>query len=411
MKTCEDCMIYLLHHYKATQYVQRKISLSDINFITSVSDQVTLKKLALTKKQHIAVKSILLKYKWVFKNTPNIESVLDTVSSPFREIDSTKKVFFLEKDSTSYIGIKFPYDQNIILLIKTIAKENDGSCYFDKQIKTYLLEYSPMMLYSLVNEVYQSFDIEDQVMNQYDKIKNFINNKKENCPGIFDFEILNVNPDVKQQMINHYGHPCKSNLIQYFDNRNQWGLYHFDENHLQELINETSSLTQALLSRTSNKNFVNSNEFMYIDIINSLQELNRDQLVIVLPDLNKLKKTTEVSLLSSYHYALSKYYKNSEISVMCRMSNKGNGANFNQYVKDNNINKPLSKETKVVILTSTKLPKPLLKFEQFKPRTMIVSEEYKEILSSWCYSPYMSRFDMILFYDQPIELRDKIEAL
>ena len=66
-----------------------------------------------------------------------------------------------------------------------------------------------------------------------------------------------------------------------------------------------------------------------------------------------------------------KFIKTSEISVMFRVDNNENSNHpFNQYVKNKHINNKIGKRTKVVYISNTKYPKPVMTSD-WKPSTVL----------------------------------------
>ena len=65
-----------------------------------------------------------------------------------------------------------------------------------------------------------------------------------------------------------------------------------------------------------------------------------------------------------------------DISVLVRLPNKGTGAEFNTYVKDNGINNSLANTTKIVYINSKKIPKPLVQ-STWRPESVICCDGSK----------------------------------
>lgn len=91
---------------------------------------------------------------------------------------------------------------------------------------------------------------------------------------------------------------------------------------------------------------------------NSIQDLkiileNLSPCIVMVPGGNELSK-----LESAMTLIKDTEIKNSEISVLFRLP-KETGSDFNQYVRDNNLNSPISDTTKVIFL-SGKIPKTLI---------------------------------------------------
>ena len=76
-----------------------------------------------------------------------------------------------------------------------------------------------------------------------------------------------------------------------------------------------------------------------------------------------------------------------------RLDNEYN-SNFNQYIKDNNLNNSLDKSTKVVYIRSNKIPKPLLKLN-WNANSVLLLNSHRVNNDSLCYLEYV-RFSCTL---------------
>jgi hypothetical protein len=78
--------------------------------------------------------------------------------------------------------------------------------------------------------------------------------------------------------------------------------------------------------------------------------------------------------LHSTHKMFKNIIPNNEIAVLARCKNSTTfGKEFNNYVKDNQLNNSLAKSTKIVYITSKKIPKPLLTSE-WEPEAVLVCD-------------------------------------
>jgi hypothetical protein len=83
-------------------------------------------------------------------------------------------------------------------------------------------------------------------------------------------------------------------------------------------------------------------------------------------------------------------------SVVVRMENSSEeGANFNQYIKDYQLNNSVDKNTKIVYTDTNKIPKPLVK-DGWSPNAVLLLDSSKpnsKLLS------FISSSDLIIHYD------------
>ena len=94
-----------------------------------------------------------------------------------------------------------------------------------------------------------------------------------------------------------------------------------------------------------------------------------------------------------------------------RDGTKRNNSEFNQYVKTNNLNKPLDKTTKVVYIRSNKIPKPLIKSD-WKASSALLLSSFRTDNNTSC---LLDMFDLVVHYDdnvsQMLRYQKKIEEV
>ena len=155
--------------------------------------------------------------------------------------------------------------------------------------------------------------------------------KENNAPGIYGFEIKNLHAKAIDYAVTSIGEPNVDNLVAYKDRENLLGLKHFDDVELQKAISNLQPLTKKIMQRTNSMIFIDDNEYTFNNIVESVLELYRFPLLIVLP------KDKEYDILSHTYKSFKNIIPNENISVLFRLDNDSEeGRDFNPLVKKMN---------------------------------------------------------------------------
>ena len=167
-------------------------------------------------------------------------------------------------------------------------------------------------------------------------------------------ELKNLPQRSIDYIISNVGDPKDTELFKFKDNSIKYGLEYFDQADLDQSINVLSPLTQKIVRRKNNIIFINKNTWSLNAITAALIELDRFPLLIVLPENSAHDELVKT------HDEFKGFILNSEISVMFRLDNDSEGRSFNEYVKAKHINNKVANNTKIVYISNTKYPKPLI---------------------------------------------------
>ena len=99
--------------------------------------------------------------------------------------------------------------------------------------------------------------------------------KENNAPGIYGFEIKNLHAKAIDYAVTSIGEPNVDNLVAYKDRENLLGLKHFDDVELQKAISNLQPLTKKIMQRTNSMIFIDDNEYTFNNIVESVLELYR----------------------------------------------------------------------------------------------------------------------------------------
>jgi hypothetical protein len=142
---------------------------------------------------------------------------------------------------------------------------------------------------------------------------------------------------------------------------------------------------------------INPEKYSATDLVSSIATLNQWPLLVILEENSEI-----LDNLKNMVTALSAHVPLEKMNVFFRLKNEQKECDeFNQYVKDNGLNNYIDKETKVVFISRTRIPKPLLKSE-WHPRTALLtsSHDFGKL------SAYLNDFNSVYYYNNSITMRN-----
>ena len=318
---------------------------SDVTILNSIGRQVFRGK-ALTDRQCDLVTKKLDYY--------NI-SYSKELRSPLREIDRSKYIKLVDypdnmihesSDKGKFIKIKFPFNKRDIIDVQWAGDRCQKNEYYHKKgAHEHYFQLNESNVYNLVSKfIKRDFIIDETIIEYYNKIVNIIDNPDIFYPYVDKDGIYNTSDKTKEMALLELG-SSKDNLILYKDRQEKYGLknvYGYTTDNV---------LTSKLVDREYNTVLARPSDYSLDNIIDSLIELKRFPLLILIENLDQLK-TIHTSFGNSYKH-----------SVLFRMDNDEVGSKFNNYIKDNNLNVSIDSSPDILYTKHDKfkLPKPLLK--------------------------------------------------
>jgi hypothetical protein len=408
LETVEDYLEVLAGFQGDTKI---KIESTDCTILYSIAKQVFRGK-ALTDRQLDVVCLKLNQYSDQFTTAGyiNLGDVVSMQSTrqPLRSVDRSQWIRIVDKpvmnkpqfvssrlkkatepepSKDSYVAIRFPFSKKIIMLIETLAYKHRQGYYHEKGTHIHYFKITENTLYDIVKAFEnKNYDIDSEILEYVEQIKDIKNNPKDYVPGVYDLELKNTTTSLNKKITNHLGELSAQNVYLYKDRSLLYGLTHFDDIHTH--TNSKSILTQRIIKRIEPSIFISQNEWHFDAVVSSVVELKRFPLLIVLPDTNILDH------LSKTDNSFKGFIKPDKISVMFRLDNKTD-KEFNQYIKDHNLNNSLAKDTQVVYISSSKkFPKPL-----FNSDWQMESVLFLESIRNTKLEHYLVS-DLIIHYDE-----------
>jgi hypothetical protein len=218
-----------------------------------------------------------------------------------------------------------------------------------------------------------------------------MNNNKENyIPGIYNFKLKNLDKRSVDYMISSVGEPTKDNLAIYVDRKEQYGLRHFDQTDVEASLSSVTHLAKKIALRTKFQVFISNKKYNVNQLVEAILDLYRFPLLVILPTGNQLTQ------LHKIHNSFNGVIQPELSSVVFRMDNNDEGKEFNNYIKQNNLNNIVDSKTKIVYTDTTKLPKPLIKLN-WRPSAVLLLDSFRpngKVLN------FIESSDLIIHYDE-----------
>lgn len=389
-----------------TKYSESKITLdkSDVTIMHSIARQV-FKGTPLTDRQFELVQEKLKTYKDQFNDNCNFDEVVTNLRMPLRQIDRSKyirivdsatvfkdKVYESYKENWNWIEVRFPFSKKLIVKIDKLVTNSSQGYEHKKGSHQHFFVLNEKNAFNIISELFESnFEIDEDLLSYYEVLKNMEKNKNDYIPGVYNFKLKNLNDKAIDYMISSIGEVSKETLSQYYDRREIYGLHHFDDTDLNNSLFELNPLAQKIASRKSLQVFVSSKKYNFNQVVESLIELDRFPVLVMIPDRNHL------DYLAQVHQAFKNIINQDDSSVLFRLENSDSeGASFNDYVRNNKLNNSLDKNTKIVYTLNNKLPKPLIKSD-WRPLAILVLDSTR---TGQQMTMYTEMCDLTIHYDE-----------
>jgi hypothetical protein len=374
-----------------------QIDSSDATIMYSIARQ-TFKGTALTDRQYALMQEKLKTYKDQFTALEyNFDLAVQSLRQPLRHIDRDKYIILVDtadvydtpyessKQQWKWIKIRFPFSKKMIVKIQSLTS-NGKEYYHKKGSHEHYFKFNEKNTYKVVTEFKNhNFNISDEILDFYKKIENLLKEKDSYVPRISNLELINVNETAKELAEKEIGKLDKHSLIKYIDRRSRYGIVEFDETSL------TGNLAQTIALRKEQQIWFKPNEFRLNDVLGALEELNRYPIVVVL-DQNK-----EYEQLRDIYNFYRTFLPDEQQSVMFRLDSS-TGSDFNEFVKNNNLNNWVDKNTKVVYINNNKLSKVLFRADWSPITAFAFNSKLSQLINSYI----AETCDLNIFYESEV---------
>jgi len=387
--TVEDCLEILTGLQKHD--LEFTIETSDRSLIQSIARQV-FRGTALTDRQYSLMKEKLDKYKIQFESQDiiGVERAVSKLRNPLREIDRSKYITVVEHlegipypadERCRYIKIRFPFKKSDIALIDQINSTKDY--HHKKGSHEHYFVYNEHNVYNLLSRFKdKSYKIDQELVDLFEKILDIRSREQDYVPGIYNNELKNIHPRAKAIAESEVGAFDADTVLFYVDRKFRYGIVNVDHN-------DASSVIEKIAYRNDVTYQSKPSEESLSDILLALHNLKRFPLLVVLEKSHAENQLYEMA--NFYRYILP----NEEQSVLFRQDGD---SGFNQLVKDRRLNNWVDSNTKIVYISSDKLPKLLISGE-WQP---CVTFGYTSRLDRTVDSYIHNRCDLIVYREDMI---------
>lgn len=386
----EEAIMHLSVLYRNPNAKAVKLDSGDYELINSLAKQVS-KKLGFTDRQYELAKLKVTEYADQFDDGFDADTVCSTLKYPLREIDRSRWIRLMDVDGAAAIVVRFVFQKKLISKMETV-KHRVKTATYDAQNKTHTFAFTEYTAHAIVGAFKDAnFEIQSELLEYYNKLEHMINNKKDHLPGVYGYDLKNLHEKSFSYALSSVGTVDKTTLHKFYDRKEQLGLYHFDQEILEQSLRLLTPLTRKIVERKLMQIQVDPKKYTVNNIAESILELERFPLLVVLTEKNCYDE------LSEFHKAFNSIVSNDQCAVLFRMDNNAESSHFNDYIKHNNLNNPVDNNTKIVYISSTKFPKPLLK-NNWQPQAAVTTYS-GYVGSNNKVDGFLDMLDLVIHYD------------
>lgn len=325
----------------------------DEKMVSSFHDQIA-------KGNGFTDKQAALAVKILSRQVSKITQILGQDAAPFidnptfrltkRVVNNSKRITVVDHPQyTKAVKLEFPFNEDLVNKIRQ-GRSSLNYAQWDKDEKSWFLSLDERSIqFILENIVSPDFFVEEEFKEYIAQVTDIKQNFEKYVPTVkFDGKTIffnNVSEKVPQ--------PNTTNMVEALFLARKAGIYTWDES-IDSIMQHTEidPVVKKFLDSAPDEKFellLDANSIFSIKEI--VQFLTPS--IFVIPGGTELEKVkTSVELLKSIGV------DNSEISILFRLP-KETGENFNKFVKDNQLNGPVTEKTKAVFISS-KVPKPIV---------------------------------------------------
>lgn len=328
-----------------------------------------------TEKQSILAIAIVKKYEkqLALLLNKNIEFFIKnpTFKLPIRSLQKNKTIK-VNKDKT--ISVSFPYNEQLLEKFRQV-KPKLNYAHWDSDAKSWIFsldERSILFLTDLID--YYGFECDDVFYDYYNQTKKISENFENFIPMMRKHQDNYILANSHENIKNF----CYTDLITALFEARKLGISTWDDEIEHELESSNDHIvTKEFLKIQPNEKYTVNLEKFSLSSINTIIK-NLLPCLIIIPGGSELDK-----IKLNFNLFKDLQLKNENISVMFRLSNENN-KEFNEFIKENKLNNPITSNTSIVCL-SNNIPKPVLESRI----------KFNSVLNYNFYSPHFKLRDYI----------------
>jgi len=269
---------------------------------------------------------------------------------PLRTINNYKKISVISRNhQEKLIKVEFPFNETYIQHIRQNKNKLDLAVW-DKEEKSWFFSLSESNLRFLMDfAVKEGFIVDEEFQNYSEQILDILKNMENYIPML-----VMENNQLKFKNISQNIPNLRSNdLMESLFAARKYGISTFDDSVCSAIDNyDIPDIVKDFLKTDPSEIFhVNSEKHEISEL--SLFVKHLTPCLFIIPG-----GTEFFELKRSVEFLNNLEISNEQISVMFRLPTE-TGKEFNNFVKNSNLNSPLNNQTKVAVI-SGKLPKPVI---------------------------------------------------
>lgn len=356
--TIEDCL-----ELAAGLQLGPKIHLnsSDITIMFSIARQV-FKGTALTDRQFSLMKEKLTTYKDQFENIDcDFDYAIEQLRQPLRSIDRSKYIKICKgedeiplrnfENNVQWFKVRFPFKKSLIMIIQEISTLE--GYFHQKGSHEHFFELTDKNINRVIGKFHdKGFDIDKDLIDRYNEIQEVLANKNDYIPYFDGNDLKNCSDTLKNNLLKDVKEISKNNFVKIVDRHIRHG--YIVNTPLPTSILEKIAFRQKPLFHSDPR------EINLDFVLETIYDLDRFPLLVTLEEDDSLSQIYKI-----YNYFRDLIPAQAQ-SVLFRLDGQND---FNDYVKEKNLNNWVDESTKIVYINTKTFPKILLK-NKWKPITL-----------------------------------------
>ena len=325
----------------------------DLKLIHSFHDQIS-RGLGFTEKQE------LLSVKILKRQVSKLDVIFGTQISPFLEnptfrlprrvVSASKRISIIPHSLYGKaVKAEFPYNEKMLTRIRE-EKSKLNYSQWDPEQKSWIFsldEHSLSLLSKIAIE--ENFTVDEEFENYQNQIREIENNIEHHVPMVSfngkKLEFLNISPKIAQ--------PTNLNIIENLFYARKLGIFTWDEaiENSEEWQSADPTVKKFLQTDPRGEFSINLEKNTIYSIKDIVKHLS--PVLFLIPGGTELEKIEQ-----SLDFLKTIGISNEEVSVLFRLPNE-TGGKFNEFIRENNLNSPVTENSKAVFISS-KVPKTII---------------------------------------------------
>ena len=325
----------------------------DKSFINNVAAQLVNGHGLTPKQSNVAVK-IIQRYKALCPgNQTQIEQLIKNPEYRLKSRDLAN-AYQASIENLPDIGrvlkLEFPYNAEYINLIKANRK-NFNTSIFDRDKRAWFFDFSEnsLVFLSTLHEL-SPFEMDSELSELLTQTQQVLRSPEQYVPML----TLQNETLAYQNVPNFVPEIRATDVISGIIEARKYGITVWDEKIDDFLKDYSDEILMSLLNLDPTRSLGVDRNIHSISALKNVLKF-MDPCLIIVPAGEEYQK------LSMFHeFLIAEGYDNKSMSVMFRLSSEKNGKNFNDFIKNQGLNNPISEHTRFVFICG-KVPKPIFK--------------------------------------------------